>query len=129
MDTYSLANSIRRKKLGVLLRNARLTRHKDLEQCAQAIGVAAELLQAYELGERSPSLPEVELLAYYLDISLEHFLDQTGILSAEDGKRPFDAQKLLGIRQRMIGVMLRKARTQAGLNMDELAEKTGISVD
>ncbi|MFZ6030335.1 MAG: helix-turn-helix domain-containing protein [Chloroflexota bacterium] len=129
MDTYSLATSIRRKKLGVLLRNARLTRHKDLEECAQAIGVSPAILQAYELGERSPSLPEVELLAYYLDVSLEHFLDQTGILHSEDNKRPFDPQQLLGIRQRVIGIMLRKARTQAQLGLDELAEKTDIPTE
>lgn len=129
MDTYALAISIRRKKLGVLLRNARLTRHKDLEECAQAIGISPVVLQSYELGERSPSLPEVELLAYYLDVSLEHFLDQTGILHSEDNRRPFEPQQLLGIRQRVIGVMLRKARMQAQLKAEELAEKAGIPIE
>jgi transcriptional regulator with XRE-family HTH domain len=127
MDSRALANSIRGKKLGVLLRNARTSRHKNLEECAHAIGATPEMMQAYELGERSPSLPEIELLAYYLGLTIEHFWNQTGLLSNIDGKRPFDPKQLVSIRQRMVGVLLRKARTQAPMNIDELAEKAGIS--
>jgi transcriptional regulator with XRE-family HTH domain len=129
MDNRVLANSIRGKKLGVLLRNARASRHKNLEECARAIGTTPEMMQAYELGERSPSLPEIELLAYYLGLTIEHFWNQTGLLSSLDSKRSFDPQQLVGIRQRMVGVLLRKARMQAQVSIDGLAAKTGISTE
>jgi transcriptional regulator with XRE-family HTH domain len=129
MDNRVLANSIRGKKLGVLLRNARASRHRNLEECAHAIGTTPEIMQAYELGERSPSLPEIELLAYYLGLTIEHFWNQTNLLNNPDNKRPFDPKQLVSIRQRMVGVLLRKVRVQAQLSIDQLAEKTGISTE
>lgn len=128
MSTHSLVNTIRGKKLGVLLRNARLVRQKTLEECAKAMGIDAELLQAYEMGERLPSLPEVELLSYYLGIPLEHFWNQTGLLS-DSAKQSFNPRQLLGLRQRMVGVQVRKARLQAQTEVGELAKKTGISLE
>jgi transcriptional regulator with XRE-family HTH domain len=129
MDTRALANTIRGKKLGVLLRNARVSRHKNLEECAYAIGTTPEMMQAYELGERSPSLPEIELLAYFLGLTIEHFWNQTGLLNPNEVKRPFDPKQLVNIRQRVVGVLLRKARAQTLLSLEELAAKTGILVE
>jgi transcriptional regulator with XRE-family HTH domain len=129
MSTSSLATSIRSKKLGVLLRNARLVRHKSIEDCAQALAIAPDTWQSYELGEQSPSLPEIELFAYYLDLPVEHFWRQTGLLDPHDNRRPVEPQQLLTIRQRVVGVLLRRSRVQAQLTVDELAEKTGIPLE
>lgn len=118
--------TIRTKRLGVLIRDARLTCGESLEACARAMGVSVETLKAYEFGERSPSLPELELLAYYLKIPLEHFWgNQTLKKNGKDALE--DPQKVTALRQKYIGALIRKLRTEAGLELQGLAEKIGIS--
>lgn len=120
--------TIRTKKLGVLVRSARLTCGKSLEDCAKAIGVPVNDLEAYELGERAPSLPELEMLAFYLQIPLEHFWGNE-LLKGNGHSQPLDAAKLRSLRQRMIGALIRKARTEAGLSPEALAEQSGIAAE
>ena len=73
MKINPVALSVRAKKLGVLVRDVRQASGESLQECAQALGVSEETFEAYELGERSPSLPELEALAYYLNVPVEHF--------------------------------------------------------
>lgn len=119
--------SIRTKKLGVLLRDARLHCQKSIEDCARALGVLPETIEQYERGQQAPSLPEVEILAHYLNIPLEHFWGQHTLGQDGAGSRPYDPQQLLRLRQRMVGLQLRQARLDADLSLEELAQKVGIS--
>ncbi len=121
------AISLRTKKLGVLIQDARLACGKSVVECARAIGVPAEDFIAYELGEKAPSLPEVELLAYYLDVPLDHFWGNTSMLEKSAPASSLDPRQLLEIRQRMIGVLLRQAREEAGLSLDEVAGRIGLT--
>ena len=73
MTINPILKIIRAKKLGILIRDAREKSGKSLEECAQAMGLSSEELGAIESGERALTLPELEILAYYLDIPLEHF--------------------------------------------------------
>lgn len=122
----SLAIVIRAKKLGVLIRDARLSAGKRIDECAAAIGVSEGTFQLYEMGESSPSLPELELLAYFLNTPLEHFWGSQSISTGSLSARQIDLEQLMGIRQRMIGARLRKSRIESDLSLDELAERTGI---
>lgn len=127
MTVHPLSITIRGKKLGVLLRDARLARGKSLDECAIAIGVSSDALEAYEFGSRFPSLPEVELLAYHLNVPLEHFWGSETLRAQEHPAQHPDPEKLLMLRQRMIGVMIRQARLKAGLEIPLLAEKVNLS--
>ena len=71
-----LAIQIRSKKLGVLLRDARVTAGKNMKECGQIIGVSSATVSSFERGDKSPSLPELEMLAYFLDIPVDHFWGQ-----------------------------------------------------
>ena len=117
---------LRAKKLGVLIRDARITSGKSLSDCAAAVGVDQARFNAYELGEISPSLPEIELLAFFLNIPLEHFWGRATLSKDEKAGRKFEPVQLVGLRQRMIGVLIRQARIEAGTSLESLAEKTGI---
>ena len=64
---------IREKKLGLLIRDARMAERRSITECADAIGVKPGLFRAYEEGRRSPSLPELETLVYYLKLPITHF--------------------------------------------------------
>jgi transcriptional regulator with XRE-family HTH domain len=121
--------TLRGKKLGVLLRSARLHLGKSVEFCAQAIGVPAEQYLAFELGEQCPSLPEIEVLAFALGLPLDYFWGAISLSEDQDGKNKFNVNQLLALRQRMVGVFLRKTRSEAQLSLDALAEKSGVSAE
>jgi len=128
-NTKSLAKNIRSKKLGLIIRNARQVHKKSSEECAQAMGISTETYLSYENGIVSPSLPEIELLAFYYKVPLEHFLDQSALLSPDNGSESIDPQRLINLRQRMVGIKVRKIRLEAGIGIEEVVEKTGISPD
>ncbi len=119
--------TIRTKKLGVLIRDARLAARRKLPECAQAIGVKNGLLHAYEDGRKAPSLPELEALVYFLDLPIDHFWGKE--IRSDDASRheKIDLPKLLAIRQRKIGALLRQERNNASISIRNLAQATGIS--
>ena len=127
MQKQSIAMTIRAKKLGVLIRDARLSTRKTLEECAEAVGVDPTAFEAYEMGEASPSLPELEVMSYYLGIPLEHFWGNKAISEEPAPAMNLDLEQLIGLRQRMVGALLRQARQEAGLSLDDVAESAGIT--
>jgi len=126
MDTRSQI-IIRTKKLGVLLRDARLASRKTLQECGEAIGVTKGIFKSYEEGRRSPSLPELEILVYFLKLPINHFWGNEAISDDAPSTAPLDLPRLLLLRQRMIGALLRQEREKANVSVRTLAHETGIS--
>ena len=126
MDTRSQI-IIRTKKLGVLLRDARLASRKTLQECGEAIGVTKGVFKSYEEGRRSPSLPELEVLVYFLKLPINHFWGNEAISDDAPSTAPLDLPRLLLLRQRMIGALLRQEREKANVSVRTLAHETGIS--
>lgn len=118
---------IRTKKLGVLLRDARTAAGRTMKECGQAINVSGAMIGAYERGDRAPSLPELEMLAFYLDIPIEHFWQEEIISDDPHPSQDLDAQRLLTLRHRIIGALVRQERQNANISMKDLAEELGIS--
>jgi transcriptional regulator with XRE-family HTH domain len=116
--------ALRSRKLGVLIRDARLASHLDINECAQAIGVKAGLLRSWEEGRNAPSLPELELLAYSLHLPLEQFWGKNARSAATTDSMNLPA--LVGIRQRLVGAHLRQQRENAGISLSLLSEQSGI---
>lgn len=126
MDTKSQI-TIRTKKLGVLIRDARLAARRSVQECAGAIGIRAGIFRAYEEGLRSPSLPELEVLVYYLDLPLDHFWGGQSRSEGASRNEKLDLQKLLAVRQRKVGALLRQARVKSSVSIRNLANETGIA--
>lgn len=124
----TMSSKIKAKKLGVLLRDARLASERSLEECAQAVGISMQDLEAYEMGEKAPSLPELEILAYFLKVPLEHFWGEE-LFKPDGAETDFDPQKLVALRQKIIGVLIRKFRTEKELRIEDLASAVGITKD
>lgn len=118
---------IRSKILGVLIRDARQMAGKSVEDCAQVIGVEVPTFEDFELGDKAPSLPELELLAYYLDVPLEHFWGRSLMSEKDAASRSLDRQQLVGLRQRVIGTLIRQAREDSALSLEETAQNIGIA--
>lgn len=127
MTNRSAALTLRAKILGTLLQDARNTKGESVEACAQAIGVNPEEYQAYEAGIKSPGMPELESLSFYLEIPVEHFLSNQPLVV--ETKPVLDMERLAQIRQRIIAAMLRQAREEAGLTIDQLSQQTGLDVE
>lgn len=126
MSTSRQLLKIRNKKLGLLIFDARKSTRRTVEECADAIGVSPEQFQEYESGVRAPSLPELELLALYLNVALDHFWGKHA-LSENAAPDPLEEkERLVLLRNRMIGTNLRLARNSANFTLKELADKTGI---
>lgn len=127
MLNQDTAVDVRARMLGVLLRDARLYAGKTVKECAEAIGVSTSTYNAYEAGGKSPSLPQLELLAYLFDVPLAHFWGDHILSEAEDERATLPPPSILEVRDRMIGAKLRQARLNAKLRIKELAEDLGIS--
>ena len=119
--------AIRSKTLGLLIRDARTTARRNVTECALAMGVKPGIFRAYEEGRRAPSLPELEALVYFLDLPIDHFWSK----EIKSGKplphENLDLPKLLSVRQRKIGALLRQSRMNASISIRSLASETGIS--
>ena len=125
--TNSSAMIIRAKKLGVLIQDARLAKGKSVAECAESIGATSSEFTAYEYGDKSPSLPELELLAYFLDVPMSHFWGGRSLSEDDISTESINHKQLLSLRQRVIGTLIRQARTESDMSLDELAEAVGIS--
>jgi transcriptional regulator with XRE-family HTH domain len=128
MTINPIVKIIRAKKLGVLIRDVRLKSGKSLEECAQAMGIPVDDLISMEFGERPPTLPELELFAYFLEVPLDHFWASETLKT--DGKENLvDSIEIIKLRQSVIGDLIHQARSEANLSIEDLAEKTGIALD
>jgi len=126
MTINPIRKIIRAKKLGLLIRDVRVKSGRNIDDCAQAMGLSTEELLALESGERPPTLPELEILAFFLEVPLEHFWSNE-VLKIDANDKSFDADEIKRLRQNMIGALIRKARIEAVVSVDELAQKAGIS--
>jgi len=119
--------TIRSKKLGVLIRDARMAARRSIKECAEAIGLKSGAFRAYEEGRKSPSLPELETLVYYLDLPIDHFWSNETKSNLPLPVETLDLPKLLAVRQRKIGALLRQERMNASISVRNLSHETGIS--
>jgi transcriptional regulator with XRE-family HTH domain len=118
--------TIRAKKLGLLIRDARVSERRTVKECAEAIGVKAGVFRAYEDGARSPSLPELETLVYYLKIPITRFWATDVRSDAPSPIETLDMPRLISLRQRIIGALLRQERTHANVSLRNITNETGI---
>ena len=126
MDNRPIAAVIRSKKLGILIQSARSSAGKSIEECAAALNISSEQLESFEGGEVSPSLPELEALAFYLKVPLDYFWGREVIDAIQKEPQVFEKDRLMRLRNRVIGASLRKARLETGMTSLELANTVSI---
>ncbi len=122
-----LAITLRAKKLGILIKDARLTAGKTMKECGNAIGVSGSTISSYERGVSSPSLPELEYLAYFLKVPIEHFWQDQVLSAASDSLDTLEVEHSQALRHQQIGELLEETRTKLEITYDEITEQTGIS--
>ena len=125
MSDSRAAQALRAKIIGVLMKEARLSARKTGKECAEAIGCPPAVFTAYEQGQRCPSLPELELLAFYLEVPPEHFWGDRSL--AETKPESPSVEAVMRLRDRIIGAQLRQARTAAKLKLKDFATGAGLT--
>jgi transcriptional regulator with XRE-family HTH domain len=129
MNSKTTNPVLRPKILGTQIRDARLHSGKTIAECAQALSLPAEEFEAYELGKNSPSLPELEYIAYYLGIPFDQFWSSQTYSEIVTSRSGTNSAKLIQLRHRIIGALIRQARESEGHSIDELGLRTSISVE
>lgn len=119
--------TLREKKLGLLIRDARMAERRSIKECADAIGVKPGLFRAYEEGRRAPSLPELEALVFFLKIPISQFWGNDTVSDSPAPLAHEDVTRLIALRHRMIGALIRQERTNANMSIRHLSTETGIS--
>lgn len=126
MTINPILKIIRAKKLGVLIRDVRIKSGKSVEECSRAMGISSDELAAMEFGERPPTLPELELLAYFLEVPLEHFWGSE-ILKTSESDKLVEPVEIIRLRQNVIGNLIRNGRIEVALSVEDLAQQAGIT--
>ena len=121
------AMRLRAKIIGLHLRDARLAAGKSMKELGDVIGLSSGAIRSIEQGSNSPSLPELELLAFYLGTPIDHFWSAQVVSQEPHPTSRLETGNLLALRQRAIAAMLRQARTEKNLSQKDLADRTGIS--
>ena len=124
---YQLAISILSKKMGVLLRTARTQKGESKKTCGEVIGTTSRTISKYEAGEKSPSLPEIEVLAYFLDVQLERFWEDLAPADQDKMEALKNLEQRMEIRNLKIGASLRKFRQDAKMSMKDVSETIGFT--
>jgi transcriptional regulator with XRE-family HTH domain len=115
-------DSNRAKVLGQLILKARESSGCTIEECAELLGISPEAYAAIEETGADISLPELEALALFFSVPMAYFW---GSESLEEEKST-DFELYVSLRQRILGSLLRQARLDADLSIEQLAEQVDL---
>jgi transcriptional regulator with XRE-family HTH domain len=127
MPQQNASLQLRKKMLGIRIRDARVAARKSVRETAEELGVTTSTLKAIESGRRPITLPELEALAYAYDVPIRHFLRDSQFLSTESREK-VDMSRRTAIRQKMIATKLRQLRESKRMRLGELSKKSELSI-
>ncbi|MBN1121402.1 MAG: helix-turn-helix domain-containing protein [Anaerolineae bacterium] len=121
---------IKGRIVGTLLTDARNAAGRTPEKCAEYLGVTVDEYLEFEEGEASPTLPQLEVLAFLFNVPISQLWsgDTLAVIRQEKAVQERVPEIML-LRQRIIGVRLRQLREEAGIPVEQAAEETGISAE
>ncbi|HSM25813.1 MAG TPA: helix-turn-helix transcriptional regulator [Anaerolineaceae bacterium] len=129
MKNNKLFVQIRNKKIGLLISDARLSKNISISDLSSQTGIPEEKFTEFETGTSSPSLPELEIIAYSLNVPLEHFWGKQIFQSDEDQEKAEIFRKLMNLRNKIIGTNIIAKREENGLSIETLADQTEIDIN
>jgi transcriptional regulator with XRE-family HTH domain len=116
---------IRNKITGVLLRQARLRAGKEASECAVALSRDEGYVERAEEGREALTLPQLESLALVLDVPVAYLMGEQELPGQQASSDPAYFERLMVLRRKIVGVMLKLARTEAGRTLQDVASALG----
>lgn len=118
---------LRNRILGILIRTARDRARASQRECAAILGIPENRYEDYEAGSQAISLPELELLARYLEVPLSMFRRTGSLTGREEPAELPNPDLFLPLRHRVVGARLRQLRQEGDYTQADFAEMIGCS--
>lgn len=109
---------IKQKMLGVLMRSVRNRAGLNLAETAGLLGIQSAELADYELGRREADLPLLEALARLGNVPVSYFWSENPLPAPDTD---YALPKAVQLRRKIVGVLLNKARLEAGKSPQDIA--------
>jgi len=119
-------SSARRRAIGLLIRRAREVAGKTRKDVAAYLGLSQAAITSIEEGKRDPSLPQVEVMAYYLRMPVAALLDEAASAAQMAWRAMIDIEEIQNLRAHIIGARLKQARQQKGETVKQAAQAVGL---
>ncbi|MDT8381184.1 MAG: helix-turn-helix transcriptional regulator [Brevefilum sp.] len=117
------------EKIVERIKKIRKLKYRSVHDCAKVLNIPKERYHHFEEGNGVLSLPELELLAIFLEVPLQSFfqdsdleLDKAALLSEE--KMPI----YKNLRDKIIRTKLNLEIENNGISVENLSDNTGISL-
>lgn len=121
-------SELRNRILGIRIRNARDQARISRRECGAAIGVSVNRFAGYETGQKAISLPELEMLARFLEIPFSTFREEASVNEGDTSKDTIPNPSIfLPLRQSIVGAKLKQLRTNLEKTQRDLSEILGCS--
>lgn len=120
----------RNKILGALLADARASTGRSFAECADILGISEAEYATFESGHATPTMPQLEVLAYFFRVPLKHFWDtETIAVSRSEDAVKEAIPAFISLREKLIGATVRSLREESDMSLEELAEDSGVSLE
>jgi transcriptional regulator with XRE-family HTH domain len=127
--TKTQVKTLRAHKLAALILDARLYARRTPEESCALLGWDAYHLQSLESAIIAPSLPELEALAAFYAVPVDHFFGSTSLSDEMPKLRTDTMNQRLQLRHRILGAMIMQTRSRQDLSREDLGLLTDISID
>ncbi len=121
---------IKAKKIGLFMHDARENKEQTIDNCASWLNISRDEYLAMEDGESSPSLPQLESLANFLNSSFDFLLH--GPTTEVEAGKTFSQDvniNLLLLRNHVIAALLKQTRLEKNISLDQLSVLSTIPSD
>jgi transcriptional regulator with XRE-family HTH domain len=119
--------SIRNRIIGILVKRARLQAGKSQQDCAEALRCSPFMFSQYEQGLRGLALPQLEVLAYVLDVPLDSLWNEDYAQAEEEEPASLPVDQLMLIRRKELAIRFRQCREAAGATQAGMGQLLGRS--
>jgi transcriptional regulator with XRE-family HTH domain len=118
---------LRNRIIGILVKRARLQAGKSQQECAEVLGCSPFMFSQYEQGLRGLALPQLEVLAYTLDVPLDSLWNEDHAHPEEESPTDLPLTQLMLIRRKELAIRFRQCRSEAGMTQAGMGELLGRS--
>jgi len=101
---------------------------KSVKECSLLLDIPTSRLKNFETGKYIPSLPEIEALSFLYRIPIHAFFQKNAVKDNLHAPESTQIQRLIEIRQRIIGTRIHLAREKAEISMKQLSKTTLIPI-
>lgn len=128
MSETGIFNQERASELGQAIAAQRESAEKTVVKTAGLLGVSPDEYMQLERGEKSPSLPQIEALALIFKVPPTAILAPSTVAL----KPRIDLSNIPSfviLRDKIISALLKKARMDNGISIDDLAQVSGVTAE